>query len=533
MTVFSVFTLLTILTITGIGIDLMRLERDRASLQYTLDRAVLAAADLDQSLSPADVVNDYLDKAGLGQYLTGVSVNQGLGYRIVSAQASTDMETQFMHMTGVDSLNAPAASTAEESVGGVEISMVLDVSGSMGSNSRLVNLKVAAKDFIDTMVNNTEDGKLSISIVPYATQVSMPSEFLDRFNISNEHSFSNCVNWQTSDFSTTTLTTSQSLQRTMHFDPWTYDPWDDHDGRADGQLVGRPICSDEESRESIIMSRDATALKNFIENFYADGNTSIDVAMKWGTTLLDPSIQPVISQMVDDGEVESIFSARPTSYASGDTLKVVVLMSDGQNTSQYYVNSQFRSGDSNIWWNSQEDTYSVYNPSSGSYYWPHNDSWQDHPYGNGTYTETTWTCNWWWYGNCYDWDSSTETIDEPGSASVVSYPELWAYTAMERHVEFFYEPWMNDNQAWNDWYYGVRNYVGYSTKDTRTDTVCQAAKDNNIIVYTIGFEAPSRGLSVLQACASSDSHFYDVDGLEITDAFSSIASSIRKLRLTQ
>jgi len=49
----------------------------------------------------------------------------------------------------------------------------------------------------------------------------------------------------------------------------------------------------------------------------------------------------------------------------------------------------------------------------------------------------------------------------------------------------------------------------------------------------IGFEARQRDLDVLESCASSPNHFLDVDVLEIKDAFVSIASSIRKLRLTQ
>lgn len=92
---------------------------------------------------------------------------------------------------------------------------------------------------------------------------------------------------------------------------------------------------------------------------------------------------------------------------------------------------------------------------------------------------------------------------------------------------------MNDDDAWDDWYYDVRSSVGSSTKNTRTSNICTAAKNNNIIVYTIGFEAPTAGKVVIEDCASSDSHYFDVDGLEIADAFASIASSIRKLRLTQ
>ena len=42
--VFAVYIFILILMIGGIGIDLMRFERDRSQLQTTLDRAVLAAA---------------------------------------------------------------------------------------------------------------------------------------------------------------------------------------------------------------------------------------------------------------------------------------------------------------------------------------------------------------------------------------------------------------------------------------------------------------------------------------------------------
>ena len=70
-------------------------------------------------------------------------------------------------------------------------------------------------------------------------------------------------------------------------------------------------------------------------------------------------------------------------------------------------------------------------------------------------------------------------------------------------------------------------------KNNRTKDICDAAKASGAIVYTIGFEAPYSGRQVLMNCASSDAHFFDVNGTEIADAFSSIATSIRKLRLTQ
>ncbi|MFK7751453.1 MAG: pilus assembly protein TadG-related protein [Sedimentitalea sp.] len=516
--IFAVYVFVLILMVGGIGVDLMRFERDRADLQYTLDRAVLAAADLDQTLDPSAVVADYLSKAGLGDSLASVSVSEGLGFRAVTASATAEVRTQFMHMTGIDVLDAPATSAAEERIDGIEISLVLDVSGSMNSNSRLTNLKSAGRDFIDNMVDNTQDGKLSISIIPYATQVSTPAAFLDEFNVSDEHEYSNCVNFESSDFSNTGINTGQDLERTMHFSPWG-----NGDGRDNSpkELVNYPVCDDRTSREMLIMQKDRNTLKNFITNLSAWGNTSIDLGMKWGTALLDQSVQPVITELISDGLVSSDFSQRPHAYDSDETLKVVVLMTDGQNTSQYYIEDDFRTGDSDVWWNDVQQHYSVYYSGYSAYFWPHTGQWADHPYGLNGYG-CIWNNGW----NCGN-------QNQPGESARLSYADLWAYTSLQANVEDNYEPWMNDNQAWNEWYYDVYGSVGSSTKNSRTNSICSAAKDQGIIVFTIGFEAPSSGQTVLKNCASSASHYFDVDGLEISDAFVSIASSIRKLRLTQ
>ena len=60
---------------------------ERTKIQNTIDRAVLAAADLDQTLDPSAVVTDYMDKAGVGQHLSEVNVNEGLNFRTVTATA--------------------------------------------------------------------------------------------------------------------------------------------------------------------------------------------------------------------------------------------------------------------------------------------------------------------------------------------------------------------------------------------------------------------------------------------------------------
>ncbi|MFY0310156.1 pilus assembly protein TadG-related protein [Leisingera sp. D0M16] len=499
-------TFLAMLAVGGIGVDLMRMERDRTMLQYTLDRAALAAADLDQQLSPDTVVLDYLTKSGLEEYYQAPWWESGLGFKKVQATIDTTFPTHLLKFAGGDDMPLYATSRAEESIDGVEISLVLDVSGSMNSNNRLTNLQIAAKEFVDTMVANTTDGKMSMSIIPYATQVSVSEDLINQYNLDRVHDFSNCVNFDSSDFNTTSLSTTSSLEQTMHFTPWS-----STDRRRYSNLVYSPVCveASDNSREILPFQKDATTLKSFIDSLWGGGNTSIDIGMKWGTTLLDPSARPAISALTTGvgAPVPSDFSARPSDYSDADTVKVIVLMTDGQNTSQYYVESDHREGYSDVWAyqstpGSSSVKYSTYNPANGKYWRDGYSSWYTTPYGDG-------------------------------DAERLTYTELFARTPLKYVYYYLYRDWMGTSSAKSTWYYGVYDYYGNSTKNARTRSICQAAKDQGIIVYTIGFEAPSDGVAVLQDCASSDSHYFDVDGLEISDAFASIATSIRQLRLTQ
>ncbi|KAE9627909.1 hypothetical protein FEE96_06635 [Parasedimentitalea maritima] len=524
----TIATFLSMLAVGGIGVDLMRMERDRTQLQYTLDRAVLAAADLDQTQTPAAVVLDYLTKSGMADYYQTPTSEIGLGYRRVSSTIETDFITQFLNFTGVSTMPLNAVATAEESIDGLEISLVLDVSGSMNSNSRLSRLKVAAKDFIDTMVANTTDGKMSISIIPYATQVSAPDELFNQYNVTDEHNYSRCINFESSDYNTTVLSNTAELERTMHFSPWA--SYDYRTRYTTPRLVDKPVCDPRESREMLLFEKSAATLKAFIGNLSAWGNTSIDIGMKWGTTLLDPSAQPVISALTSgpDAIIPVDFAARPSSYTDGDTIKIVVLMTDGQNTSQYYIEDDHRRGDSNVFYTHDSDRdrrrYSTYVPAYNQYYWDRRadysyGQWEDHPFGEGASLCTS--------SSCYN------RVDEPGDPVRLSYADLWAYTSLKYNYNYIYGDWMGSSSARSEWYYGVYDSYGTSTKNTRTKSICDAAKGAGIIVYTIGFEAPSGGQAVLQDCASSDAHYFDVDGLEISEAFASIATSIRQLRLTQ
>ena len=205
LVIFAVIMILMILTMGGIGVDLMRSERDRATLQHTLDRAILAAADLDQDRAPETVVNDYFEAAGLESFLSNVSVSQGLNYKTVGAEAQSITTTAFMNMAGVDTLNATARGVAEERIANVEISMVLDISGSMQDGNKMAEMRTAATSFVNTVLSPENEDLVSVSLVPYSQHVNAGPKIYNELNVNHRHNYSHCIEMNDSAYDETEL----------------------------------------------------------------------------------------------------------------------------------------------------------------------------------------------------------------------------------------------------------------------------------------------------------------------------------------
>ncbi|MEO1556767.1 MAG: pilus assembly protein TadG-related protein [Pseudomonadota bacterium] len=440
MTMFSIMMLMMMLLVGGIGVDLMRNEMERTRVQATIDRAVLAAADLDQTLDPTAVVNDYFAKAGMSEYLTSVTVDQGLNYRTVTAKARTTTPTQFMRLMGVEELTVPAQGQAQEKVANVEISMVLDISGSMGRNNKMANLQDAAKTFVDTVIREETENLISLSLIPYTAQVNAGFPIFDELQTNHLHDFSYCVDFEIEDFDSTTLDFGKTYEQMQHFEA----------SSGYSYPIDNPGCPEQDFEEILPYTQDANLLKGRIDQYRARANTSIHLGMKWGVALLDPSFRPITQALSLENRVDANFSNRPAAYNDNETLKTLILMTDGENVNTVRIQP---------WYYAQPSHYV---------------HWSRYPL--------------YWYLNNYVGGS------------------------------------------WNNW-----RYTKYTSAqaDDMLENICDAAKDQGIVVWSIGFEVTNHSAGVMENCASSPSHFFRVEGVEISDAFESIAKQINQLRLTQ
>lgn len=75
------------------------------------------------------------------------------------------------------------------------------------------------------------------------------------------------------------------------------------------------------------------------------------------------------------------------------------------------------------------------------------------------------------------------------------------------------------------------NTVG--TSNEQAEGICDAMKAENIQVFSVAFQAPPAGETILQTCASSTDHYYNAtSSTELKEAYRSIASQLTGLALT-
>ena len=517
MSIFGMAGAFIMLVYGGIGIDMIYSEVERTRLQNTLDRAVLAAADLEQTIDPTLLVQDYLTKMNLDNSMANVNitVDSGLNFRTVTAQAQRTFDSNFLHLLGFDTLQSTGLAAAEERISNIEISLILDISGSMGWNDKIENLRTAAVEFVETVINNDDAGLTTISIVPYNATVSLGPTVSQHYTLTDEHTTSNCAIFPDSAFTSRAVSPTEALQRLAHFDPYTLD--------ENTTVTPDSWCPTGTYGSVVAHSSDRDALVAHIQSLSAGGNTAIDLGMKWGVALLDPSARPVVDGLIADGLVVPEAAGRPAAYDAPDALKIAVVMTDGMNTTQFDLAPEFNGGMSDIWIddrgdnNASNDRFShrvrdLSGSNNDVYFWSRyeNSSWNDR----------------------YDNDP-----DGGNNARRMSNAEVFARWGTRAFGNKFYrrpynDGWVSYNQYYNA-YYSYVPIVSGEQADDRLSTICSQARDADITVFAIGFEAPDEGQAAMRDCASSPSHYFPVEGLEISDAFQAIARTINQLRLTQ
>lgn len=533
---FAVMVLFVLVFMGALAVNTVRFENQRSTMQATLDICVLNAASLRQSMDEVAVFNDCIAKNGLDPAMATVNVQQGTSSKAVSATSLVQMESFFLYGSNPkrDTISVEAASSAAERVGNVEVSLVLDVSGSMDEGSRMQRMREAAQDFVATLLSGDTENRVSITLIPYSGQVNLGPELAEEFTITELPSTwntalsnSSCIDLPASVYGSTAMPRDLPMNATIWGDSFSgttrysgFQSWNS------GQVNTANVWCQNDPANHVRLpdmvgpnqallntpAQRIAALQARIGALQPLGATSINAGMRWGLAFLDPAARPIFEEFADEGRMPEEWENRPHDYNDPDVLKVIVLMTDGSNFAEERFNAPYRSGLSPIW-RGNDGNYSIFleNAQRSSRFWvPHAGGWRSTP----------WTNSW-----------------NTGNAVQLTWPEVWA-TFRASYVAYqFYarglRSWYGEDWVYSDMMGKFRTQTTINTMNAQLQQACNLARSRNVVVYTIAFEAPDAGRTQLRQCATTLSRYYVASQTTIRTVFASIAGNISKLRLTQ
>lgn len=307
--------LIPIVAAVGMSVDYTVAVRAKTKIQSALDSAALAAGRKLQtsgsvSESEAAAHTQFKNTIGtLSAVMTVDSIDTKTGK--INLTGSSDVPTQFMSIVGVDSIFVRSNTEVELKVGDdekdVEISMMLDVTGSMGG-SKISDLKLAAKDLVQIIMQSNEASPMQarIALIPFSESVNV-SKYAQE--VANSASSKN-KDWKVAKACVSERTGTEAFT----------------DARPNGTDKIGPVYTKDgkckPTNELVPLTDDQSTLEKAIEDMKATGYTAGHIGTAWAWYTLSPNWKTVWPK-----------NSRPDDYAV--SRKFAVLMTDGEYNTEY------------------------------------------------------------------------------------------------------------------------------------------------------------------------------------------------------
>ncbi len=159
----------------GVSVDIAQSYLVKQRLGHALDAAALAAAasaatdeeELEQAVLDFVEMNYPAEKIG-----AAYDIEAELNGTELTVRASARLDTTFMRIWGHDHVTVSAETIVQREVRGLEVVLVLDNTGSMATNNNIGALKQASESFVNILFDRAGDpDDVKIGIVPYSNSV--------------------------------------------------------------------------------------------------------------------------------------------------------------------------------------------------------------------------------------------------------------------------------------------------------------------------------------------------------------------------
>ena len=337
------------LCIMGAAIDYGRWLHARDQTLNAIDSAVLAAGralqvnpgDEDAALAIAQkyyTENTRTRPALVSDTIIFKTEDHGLS---VTAEGAAYIGTTLLRLAQIDKLPLFELSGAEFSkavlaVGGnadtnLEVALMLDTSGSMGSNTKFQDMKEAATDLVNIVVWEDQSSHTSkVSIAPFSADMSVPASYLNDVRGPGPFdpvSYTYTCGSKKSGYGTCTgnYTPSPCVAERTGAEKYT--------DAAPGEgkyvmpvLTSNSACSQSKQNEMMPLTNDKSVLTTKINDLQLGGGTAGHLGTAWAWYTLSPNWNQV-------------WPSNPAAaYGVPNTKKIAILMTDGEYNTQYDAN---------------------------------------------------------------------------------------------------------------------------------------------------------------------------------------------------
>lgn len=164
----------------GASVDYSRVSKDMSNIQSAMDAAVLAGSGDMENKNDAELkklINDFLENnmdADLFRQIKSTKIKIDRQNLKITLDTEGYTPTTFLKAVDFDKFEFDLTASTITSIGQVEVVMVLDNTGSMAAENRLVNLKRSANQFVNELLkHNKVKTKVKIGIAPFSRYVNV------------------------------------------------------------------------------------------------------------------------------------------------------------------------------------------------------------------------------------------------------------------------------------------------------------------------------------------------------------------------
>lgn len=299
----------------GVAVDGARVWLVRSRLAQAVDAATLAGARSSEEAeirTEAQRLFDANFEAGyLGSTVSPLSFTHDPVAGTVKITAHAEVPTMVMRLAALETVEVEATATAVRRVNGLEVALVLDVTGSMHGR-KIASLKRAAEDLVEILFGDAEEAEeLAIAVVPFSARVNIGTK-RSSWTSGSVSGWRGCV-----DARSGTLALSDDPPSAGRFPktPSSYSYWSG--GRWRKTSIPCPV-------ELLPLSNRKSTLLAKINALSPAGTTRIDMGARWGWRVLSERWTGLWGT-----------AGRPLPD-DDSAIKAVVLMTDGENVASVY-----------------------------------------------------------------------------------------------------------------------------------------------------------------------------------------------------